>query len=51
MVISVTIGSLIGGYAPVLLGNSDIFLSIIMGGVGGIVGIWAGWKYIKYMEG
>ena len=49
LVVFATIGSLVGGYAPMLLGNSNIFLSVILGGVGGIIGIWAGWKFINNM--
>jgi uncharacterized membrane protein YeaQ/YmgE (transglycosylase-associated protein family) len=37
----ITIGGLIGGYIPVLFGQSDFsILSIITGGVGSLVGVW-----------
>lgn len=37
-----TIGGLLGGYAPVLLGNNDFALSIFTGTIGGLLGIWLG---------
>jgi Zn-dependent protease with chaperone function len=40
-----TVGSLIGGYAPLLWGASAFsFTSLMLGFVGGIAGIWAGYK-------
>lgn len=39
------IGSLVGGYMPVLWGESMFsFTSVIFTAVGGIVGIWLGFK-------
>lgn len=43
--IGMTVGSIIGGYVPVLLG-ADLFsfTSIIGNGIGGLLGIWVGYK-------
>jgi hypothetical protein len=49
LVVFATIGSLIGGYAPSLFGSNNLFLSVVLGGVGGIIGIWLGWKFINDM--
>ena len=39
------VGSMIGGYVPVLWGGSLIsFSSIILTAVGGLAGIWVGYK-------
>ena len=37
-----TIGGLVGGYLPLLMGNEDISLSVLTGTVGGLLGIWLG---------
>lgn len=42
---SFIIFSSIGSYVPLLFGG-DIFASFLFGTVGGIVGIWIGWKII-----
>ncbi len=40
-----TVGSLVGGYAPLLWGGDTLsFTSIGLSAVGGLVGIWAGFK-------
>jgi hypothetical protein len=40
-----TIGLFVGGFIPVLWGGSEFsFSSIILSGVGGIIGIWFGFK-------
>lgn len=48
VLIGMTIGSIIGGYVPVLLG-ADLFsfTSLIGNGIGGLLGIWAGYKFSK----
>ncbi len=39
------IGSVIGGYIPVMWGGSEIsFSSVILTAVGGFLGIWVGFK-------
>jgi hypothetical protein len=47
--IGVTIGSILGGWLGSLLdhGNMLGLWGILLGGVGGIVGIWAGYKIYK----
>ena len=43
--IGVFVGSSIGGYLPALWGDSLFSMSsIILSAVGGLAGIWAGWK-------
>jgi hypothetical protein len=43
--IGMAAGSFIGGYVPVLFGASAMgFASIICGAIGGLVGIYAGFK-------
>jgi uncharacterized membrane protein YeaQ/YmgE (transglycosylase-associated protein family) len=50
--IGLTIGSIIGGYLPVVLFNVSAFswLSLICGFVGCIVGVWLGWKLTLWIE-
>lgn len=44
LLLMATLGGIVGGYLPVLFGDSDPFSgwSILGGVVGGIVGIWLG---------
>ncbi|MDE1975273.1 MAG: hypothetical protein KGI49_02050 [Patescibacteria group bacterium] len=43
--IGVFVGGTIGGYIPALWGGSIFgFSSIILSAIGGLAGIWAGWK-------
>ncbi|MEI8061779.1 MAG: hypothetical protein WCG97_00575 [bacterium] len=47
--VGMTIGSAIGGYLPMLWGGSLFsFTSIILTAVGGIVGIYLGFKISEY---
>lgn len=44
-------GSTIGSYLPILWGGSAFsFSSIFFGLIGGLVGIWAGWKIGQSFE-
>ncbi len=44
--IGLTIGSAVGGYLPVLWGVDLIsFSSVILSAIGGIVGIWLGYRF------
>jgi hypothetical protein len=44
--IGLMIGSGVGGYVPVLWGGDLIsFSSVILSAVGGIVGIWLGYRF------
>ena len=44
--IGLTIGSAVGGYLPALWGGGVIpFSSVVLSAVGGIVGIWVGYRF------
>ncbi len=44
------VGSVAGGYLPMLWGGSMLSLtSILLGVLGGILGIWFGYKVSKYL--
>ena len=43
--IGVFVGGTVGGYIPALWGDNFLsFSSVILSTIGGLVGIWAGWK-------
>lgn len=43
--IGMSVGSLIGSYVPALWGDSFLsYTSVLLGGVGGMLGIYAGFK-------
>jgi len=45
IMIGVVVGSTLGGYIPALWGAGGLTLaSVFFGGVGGVLGIWAGYK-------
>lgn len=48
--IGLGLGSTVGSLIPALWGGSALvsFSSIFLSAVGGIVGIWAGWKMSEY---
>ena len=48
--IFLSIGSTVGAYTPALWGDSSLFSfsSVILTAVGGIVGIWVGFKLSNY---
>jgi hypothetical protein len=48
--IGLTIGSTLGGYLPTLFG-ADPFSAwpILMSAVGGVLGVWAGYKLADYI--
>ncbi|MCL5784757.1 MAG: hypothetical protein M1142_05410 [Patescibacteria group bacterium] len=49
VMLGMTIGSIIGGYVPVLFGASMLsYTSVLGSGVGGLLGIWAGYKIGQY---
>ena len=44
-------GSIVGGYLPVLFGSNAFSLMSIFGNlIGGLLGIWAGFKAYNYLE-
>jgi hypothetical protein len=50
--ICLTIGSTVGSYVPILWGNSFLsYSSLLLGGVGGIVGVLVGLKIGNRMNG
>jgi hypothetical protein len=50
IILFMVIGSYAGSYTPVLWGGSLLSMSsILFGGVGGFVGIWAGYKIANSM--
>lgn len=44
IILGMVIGSVAGGYAPLLFGADDLMLSIIGSTAGGLLGIWLGYK-------
>ena len=52
IIAGMTIGSLVGSYLPVLFGVSAFSItSIITGSIGGLLGIYFGYKIGQYYEG
>ncbi|MEH2372374.1 MAG: hypothetical protein V7K15_04690 [Nostoc sp.] len=48
--IGMFLGSTIGSYIPALWGGSLLsFTSILLGVIGGLVGIWLGYRISKYL--
>ena len=43
-ILGMIIGSVAGGYVPFLFGVDDLMLSLLGSTVGGILGIWTGYK-------
>ncbi len=44
--VGLAVGSAVGGYLPALWGGELLsFSSLILSGVGGIVGIWLGYRF------
>ncbi len=51
-IIGATVGGLLGGYIPAIWGNNDLFsvVSIIWSLIGGLAGIWLGYKCYEYVS-
>lgn len=48
IMIGLAIGSTVGGIIPLLWGDSAFsFTSIVLSGVGGVIGIWIGYKIVN----
>jgi hypothetical protein len=48
IMIGMVIGSIAGGYIPVLWGAGFFSVtSVLFGGLGGILGIWVAWRITK----
>ena len=45
--LGMVVGSMAGGYLPALFGFDDIMVSLLGSIVGGLIGIWMGYKYSK----
>ncbi len=52
IMIGATMGSIAGSYIPRLWGDTDglSFISLLLGSIGGIIGIWIGYKIIQYIQ-
>jgi hypothetical protein len=50
--IAITVGSLVGGYAPVaLFGVGGLsWQSLLCGFIGAIIGAWLGWKLVEWIN-
>jgi len=49
--IGITIGGAIGGYLPSLIfHNNNLFVIIITSGLGSLLGLWVGYKFVQYLE-
>lgn len=45
ILIGLVVGSALGGYVPTLWGAGGLSIaSVLFGGIGGLLGIWAGYK-------
>jgi len=45
IMIGLVVGSIVGGYVPALWGAGGLSIaSVLTGGIGGLLGIWAGYK-------
>ena len=44
IMIGMVLGSIAGGYAPMLLGADSIFASLIGSAMGGFLGIWGAYR-------
>ncbi|HBI47243.1 MAG TPA: hypothetical protein DDX93_00715 [Smithella sp.] len=45
IIIGMVVGSIAGGYAPVLLGADSITVSLVGSALGGFLGIWGAFKF------
>jgi hypothetical protein len=45
IMIGMFMGSTIGGYAPVLFGADSLSVSLVGSTIGGLLGIWAAFKF------
>ena len=48
--VGMTVGSIIGGYIPVLWGAGIFsYSSVLFSGIGAIIGVWIGYKFSDYL--
>jgi hypothetical protein len=45
IMLGMVVGSIAGGYLPALFGFDDLMVSLLGSFIGGIVGIWIGYKF------
>lgn len=50
VILGMVVGSAVGGFIPSLWGEGSFSLtSVLMSGVGGMIGIWLGWKIAQQL--
>jgi uncharacterized membrane protein YeaQ/YmgE (transglycosylase-associated protein family) len=45
IMLGMVVGSVAGGYLPALFGFDDLMVSLLGSLIGGIIGIWIGYKF------
>ncbi len=45
IMLGMVVGSIAGGYLPALFGLDELVVSLLGSFVGGMIGIWAGYKF------
>ena len=45
IMLGMVVGSIVGGYLPVLFGFDGLMVSLFGSLIGGIIGIWMGYKF------
>ena len=45
IMLGMVIGSIVGGYLPSLFGFDELMVSLLGSSIGGIIGVWIGFKY------
>jgi hypothetical protein len=47
IMLGMVLGSIVGGYLPASFGFDDLMVSLLGSFIGGIVGIWIGYKFSR----
>ena len=45
IILGMVVGSIAGGYLPALFGLDGLMVSLLSSFIGGIIGIWVGYKF------
>ena len=45
IMIGMIVGSIVGGYLPALFGHDELMVSLLGSFIGGIIGVWIGYKF------
>jgi uncharacterized membrane protein YeaQ/YmgE (transglycosylase-associated protein family) len=45
IMIGMIVGSMVGGYLPALFGFDELLVSLLGSFIGGIIGVWIGYKF------